>query len=164
MSRLFLGIGSNLGDRLAFLRAGCERLRNTDALCVLRVSPLYETDPIGKTDQGAFLNGVIECLSECDPRNLMSILREIERSVGRVARGRWEPRELDIDILYYGDLVISSSIVSIPHPEIPHRRFVLQPLCDLAPGFPDPLRGTRIMDLLMACRGTEQVKRILDTM
>ena len=163
MARLFLGLGSNLEDRLGFLRSGLDRLRDVELLQVVRCSSVYETEPVGKTDQGPFLNAVVECMCECEPRNLMSILREIERSAGRKQRGRWEPRELDIDLLYYGDMVITSALVKIPHPEIPHRRFVLEPLAEIAPGFPDPLRGKRIGDLLAAVTGPEQVKRILDT-
>ena len=90
-------------------------------------------------------------------------MREIERSAGTKSRGRWEPRELDIGILYCGDMVVTSPLVRIPHPEIPRRRFVLTPLADLAPLFPDPLRGRRIVDLLAECPGNEQVRRFMDT-
>ena len=162
MPRLFIGLGSNLGDRLAHLRAGVEGLRRLDAIAVRRLSPVYETDPVGKTDQGPFLNAVAECWSDCDARTIITLLKKIEREAGRTDRGRWEPRELDLDILFYGDAVLTRSEVRIPHPEIPHRRFVLRPLADIAPLFPDPLRGKRIDQLLAVCAGTEQVKRILD--
>jgi len=162
MARLFIGMGSNLGDRLASLRSALTRLRDTDCLSVVRCSSVYETEPVGKKDQGPFLNAVVECASGCEPRNLLSVLREIERQSGRQERGKWEPRELDLDILFYGDLVLTTDVLRIPHPQVPHRRFVLEPLAEIAPGFPDPLRGTRISDMLRACPGTEQVTRILD--
>ncbi len=162
MARLFIGLGSNLGDRLGYLREGVSRLRGMDCLAVREVSPVYETDPVGKKDQGRFLNAVAGCRSECEPRNLIALLKEVERTVGRKDRGRWEPRELDLDILYYGDLVLTRSEVRIPHPEILVRRFVLRPLADIAPLFPDPLRGKRVEQLLAVCPGSEQVTRILD--
>lgn len=163
MPRVFLGLGTNVGDRIGFLRAGVGRLRNIETLDIRRFSPIYETEPVGKKDQDPFLNVVVECFSDCDPRNLMPMLKEVERATGRRPRGRWEPRELDLDILYVGDLVITSPEVRVPHPEIPNRRFVLEPLCELAPLFNDPLRGTRLLDLLAVCPGNEQVTRIIDT-
>ncbi len=164
MRRIFLGLGSNLDDRMGYLRAAVARLRDTDCLSVERCSSVYETSPVGKTDQGHFLNAVVDCRSNCDPRNLVPVLKEIERSLGRRHRGRWEPREIDIDLLFCGDLVITSREVIVPHPELRRRRFVLEPLTELAPLFPDPMRGARVVDLLHACGGSEQVKRILDTL
>ena len=162
MPRLFIGIGSNLGDRIESLRSGVTRLRDTDCLSVVRCSSVYETEPVGKKDQGPFLNAVVECASSCEPGNLLSVLREIERQCGRKERGRWEPRELDLDILFYGDLVLTTAALRIPHPEVPRRRFVLEPLSEIAPRFPDPLRGNRVIDMLRDCPGSEQVTRIKD--
>jgi 2-amino-4-hydroxy-6-hydroxymethyldihydropteridine diphosphokinase len=162
MAVVFLGLGSNIGDRLEFLRAGMKRIRAIDMLEVVTCSSVYETEPVGQKNQGTFLNAVVKCRSECDPRNLMPILMEVERMAGRKKRERWGPRELDIDILYCGDMVVTSRVVRIPHPEIPHRRFVLAPLAEIAPDFPDPLRGSRVKDLLRRCPGNERLKKIMD--
>lgn len=128
-----------------------------EGLIVVRISGVYETEPVGIKEQAAFLNAVLEGWSALHPIDLIGRLKEIEQKIGRTTSVRWGPREIDIDILYAGDLVVASPAVRVPHPEAPNRRFVLVPLAELAPGFPDPLTGRRLSDLLTACPGTEAV-------
>ncbi len=127
--RAFLGLGSNLGDRQAHLRRAV-----STAPDVLRVSPLYETEPVGGPQgQEPYLNVVIELATDRTPRQLLAVGRELEDGAGRVRRERWGSRTLDVDVLLVGDLVVNDPDLQVPHPRMWERRFVLAPLADLAP-------------------------------
>ena len=127
-----IGLGSNLGDRHAHLRFGVERLR--EFLQDIRVSPLYETDPVGDTDQPPFLNAVCVGRTVLSARQLLSQLQDAERAAGR-RRGarRFGPRTLDLDLLVYGPAVLVSAELTVPHPRLRERAFVLVPFADVAP-------------------------------
>jgi 2-amino-4-hydroxy-6-hydroxymethyldihydropteridine diphosphokinase len=126
--RAFLGLGSNLGDREALLRRAVASLPE-----VVAVSPLYETDPVGGPEQGAFLNLVVELDTERTPRELLELCQELEADARRVRLERWGPRTLDADVLLVGDLAVDEPDLVVPHPRMWERRFVLAPLADLAP-------------------------------
>ena len=129
MTRAFVALGSNLGDRRAHLRAAVAGLPD-----VVAVSPLYETDPVGgPEDQGAYLNAVVELDTELSPRALLELGQGLERAAGRVRGGRWGPRTLDVDVLLVGHLVVDEPDLQVPHPLMWKRDFVLVPLRDLAP-------------------------------
>jgi 2-amino-4-hydroxy-6-hydroxymethyldihydropteridine diphosphokinase len=131
--RAFIGLGSNLGDRLAALRQAVARLEEGGD--VTAVSPLYETEPVGgPEDQGAFLNIVVELATTDSPRQLLARCRALEEAAHRVRTVRFGPRTLDADVLLVGDLVVDEADLVVPHPRMWERRFVLQPLADLAPG------------------------------
>jgi 2-amino-4-hydroxy-6-hydroxymethyldihydropteridine diphosphokinase len=132
MTRVYLGLGANLGDREATLDRAVEALR-TRGVRVLRRSPVYETEPVGRADQPLFLNQVVEAETDLAPAELLEVAQAIERDCGRVRLERWGPRTLDVDILLFGDAVIESARLRVPHPEMIRRRFVLQPLADLRP-------------------------------
>jgi 2-amino-4-hydroxy-6-hydroxymethyldihydropteridine diphosphokinase len=128
LTRAFLGLGSNLGDRHALLRAAVDALPD-----VVAVSPLYETDPVGGPEQGAFLNLVVELSTSRSARELLAVCAEREEAAERVRVERWGPRTLDVDVLWVdGDEVDEPDLV-VPHPRMWQRRFVLAPLRDLAP-------------------------------
>jgi 2-amino-4-hydroxy-6-hydroxymethyldihydropteridine diphosphokinase len=135
----FLGLGSNLGDRWQYLRDGVGELPD-----VIRISPVYETDPVGgPADQGPFLNLVVELSTDRTPRQLLASAQAAEASAHRVRRERWGPRTLDVDVLLVGEGVVHDSDLVIPHPRMWERAFVLIPLYDLAPDIvggrrPDP--------------------------
>jgi 2-amino-4-hydroxy-6-hydroxymethyldihydropteridine diphosphokinase len=130
--RAFIGLGSNLGDRLAALRRGVAQLEAGGD--VTAVSPLYETEPVGgPEDQGAFLNVVVELATVDSPRQLLSRCQELEEAAHRVRTVRFGPRTLDADVLLVGDLVVDDPDLVVPHPRMWERRFVLAPLADLAP-------------------------------
>ncbi len=131
--RAFLSLGSNLGDRAATIRGAIENLAD-----VVGVSPVYETDPVGGPEQGAFLNVVVELDTSCSPRELLERCRAAEESAGRVRSERWGPRTLDVDVLLVGDLVVDEEDLQVPHPRMWQRRFVLAPLRDLAPDLVTP--------------------------
>jgi 2-amino-4-hydroxy-6-hydroxymethyldihydropteridine diphosphokinase len=142
----YIGLGSNLGDREDNLRAALERLAEFGRV---RVSSLRETEPVGVTDQPRFLNAAAELVTELSPQDLLARLLEIERELGRdrARERRWGPRTIDLDLLLYGDQVLDEPGLTVPHPRLDERRFVLEPLHELAPelSLPD---GRRVVDLL----------------
>jgi 2-amino-4-hydroxy-6-hydroxymethyldihydropteridine diphosphokinase len=130
--RAFIGLGSNLGDRLAALRQAVAQLKEGGD--VTAVSPLYETEPVGgPEDQGAFLNVVVELATSDSPRQLLARCQALEETAHRVRTVRFGPRTLDADVLLVGDLVVDDPDLVVPHPRMWERRFVLAPLADLAP-------------------------------
>jgi 2-amino-4-hydroxy-6-hydroxymethyldihydropteridine diphosphokinase len=132
MARAFIGLGSNLGDRRAHLRAAVEGLRAGGD--VVAVSPLYETDPVGGPEgQGPYLNLVVELATADPPRRLLERCRLLEEAVGRVRAERWGPRTLDADVLWVEGWTVDEADLTVPHPRLWERRFVLRPLADLAP-------------------------------
>jgi 2-amino-4-hydroxy-6-hydroxymethyldihydropteridine diphosphokinase len=138
----YVGLGANLGDREATIRAAVAELPG-----VVGVSTLRETDPVGVTDQPRFLNGVAALETELAPRELLDVLLAVERRLGRERRERWGPRTIDLDLLLYGDEVIDEAGLTIPHPRLHDRRFVLEPLAGLAPKLVVPGLG-RVEELL----------------
>lgn len=130
MARAFLGLGSNLGDRVALLRAALDRLV---AVGLVAESPWYETDPVGGPEQGPFLNCVAELDTDLSPRQLLAVARRLEAAAQRVREARWGPRTLDVDVLWVEGTVVEDPDLAVPHPRMWERRFVLAPLRDLAP-------------------------------
>ena len=127
--RAFLGLGSNLGDRWAHLRAAVAGLPD-----VVAVSSVYETEAVGgPPGQGPYLNAVVELDTELSPRRLLEVARRLEEAAGRVRSERWGPRPLDVDVLLMGDLAVDEPDLQVPHPRLWERTFVLAPLADLAP-------------------------------
>ena len=135
MTRAFLGLGSNLGDRWALLRAAVDALDG-----VVATSPVYETDPVGGPEQGRYLNVVVELDTPLDARGLLDECRRLEAAAGRVRTVRWGPRTLDVDVLWVDGEIVDDPDLQVPHPRMWERRFVLAPLADLAPDLvPAPL-------------------------
>lgn len=136
LARVFLGLGSNLGDRERNLDRALEYLR--ERLRVLKVSKIYDTDPIGNTDQPRFLNLVCEVNTRLSPEGLLTLAKGIETKMGRKSK-TGEPRPIDIDILLYGELVVKTPELEIPHPRMAEREFVLVPLAEIAPDVVHPV-------------------------
>lgn len=140
MKLVYIALGSNLGDREENLRRAREQIDARD-LRMLRASSIYETEPRDVEDQPWFLNQVIECQTELFPRQLLARLQKIERAMGRKRRVTKGPREIDLDILLFGDAVVKAPELEVPHPRLTERRFVLEPLAELVPEKKHP--GTR---------------------
>ncbi len=148
--RVFLSLGSNLGDRGEMLRLGLDRLGKLPGTRIVGRSGLYETEPVGELNQPAFLNLAAEIETGLGPLELLNAVQEIERELGREAGPRWGPRLIDIDIILWGDTVIEEGQLQTPHPRFRQRAFVLVPLCDIAPDVRDPVTGQTMRQLLNA--------------
>jgi 2-amino-4-hydroxy-6-hydroxymethyldihydropteridine diphosphokinase len=143
VTRVFVGLGSNLGDREATILRALGRLQDEPGLVVGRVSSLRETDPVGFVDQPRFLNGVVELETDLPARDLLTRLLAIERDLGRT-RGQGPPlgpRTIDLDLLLYGEDSIAEAGLQVPHPRLHERRFVLEPLAELDASLAIPGRG-----------------------
>ena len=142
MTRAYVGLGANLGDREATIRAAVDALGAEEGIDVVAVSTLRETEPEGVGEQPAFLNGAAALETTLPARELLDRLLEIEQRFGRVRiAGEHGPRTLDLDLLLYGDDTIDEPGLAVPHPRLHERRFVLEPLAELAPGLLVPGRG-----------------------
>jgi 2-amino-4-hydroxy-6-hydroxymethyldihydropteridine diphosphokinase len=129
----YLGLGSNVGDRAAFIREAVRRLDETPCVTVQATSSFYETDPWGETDQAPFVNAVARVVTALGPHELLAEAKRVEEEAGRQPRRRWGPREIDIDLLLSGDLRIDTPELTVPHPHLMERQFVLVPLAELDP-------------------------------
>ena len=133
MTRAYLALGSNLGDRLAHLQGAVDSLGEATGVQVVAVSRVYETDPVGGPEQDAFLNAVVAVDTDLDPHGLLALAHALETEARRVRAERWGPRTLDVDVLLYDDLTIDDPDLQIPHPRMWERGFVVAPLHDVAP-------------------------------
>ena len=153
MSRtVYIGVGANQGTPDRTLRAAIAELAALDALEGLRVSRVRSTAPVGPLEQPDFLNAAVVAETQWEPEALLCLLHVLEARHGRrrSQEVHWGPRTLDLDLLMLGDLTVSTASVRLPHPELPHRRFVLEPLCDLAPDARHPVSGRTLQQLLEA--------------
>ncbi len=145
---VYLGLGSNLGDRAASLRDAVDAL--APQISVQQVSSYYETEPWGYTDQPAFLNLALKAATALEPLELLKTLKDLETGLGRLPTFRYGPRQIDIDILFYDDRVIDLPELSVPHPRLAERAFVLVPLAELAPRLIHPVLKKTVTELLAA--------------
>lgn len=152
MARVFLGVGTNEGDRLDNLSRAVHRLAASGAARLVRMATIAETKPIGGPPQADFLNTVLEIETVLSPHELLASLKGIEDDMGRSPSvERWGPRLIDLDILLYEDRVINEPQLVVPHPQMHTRRFVLEPLAQLAPEVVHPVLKRTIEELLHAC-------------
>ncbi len=158
--RILLSLGSNQGDRAGNLRAAVRALNERDGVRVAAVSRGYATAPMGVVDQPDFLNAAVVVETELTPLELLDAVKEIETRLGRGATYRWGPRVIDIDIVLAEDTVITSDMLTLPHPEFRSRAFVLKPLAEIAPDDIDPLTGKTVAEL---ARAPEAVGRVVKT-
>ena len=155
---IYLGLGSNLGDRKANLEKALQFLGQT--LSVEQISSVYETHPMGNEEQPLFLNAVCRVATDIGPFQLLSLIKGIEVALDRVPSFPNAPRPIDIDILLYGNLIIEAAELVIPHPRLEERAFALVPLAEIAPDLIHPISGRSIQDLMSGVQGQAGVSKI----
>lgn len=146
---VYLSLGTNLGDRAANLKLAISSL--PPQMTVKAKSNVYETPPWGYTEQGAFLNQVVMATTYLEPDLLLKHLKRLETALGREATFRYGPRLIDIDILFFDDLVLDTPLLTIPHPHLHERGFVLIPLMDIAPDLVHPVTGMSVREMILLC-------------
>ena len=147
MYAAYIGFGSNIGDRLAYIQNAIDILSKTEGIILKEISSIYTTDPVGYEEQPQFLNGVAVIQTSLSPLSLLHTLKDIETAIGRKHRIRWGPREIDLDILIYEDVCVQTEKLVIPHPEMHLRGFVLVPLAEIAPDLMHPVFQVSIQTL-----------------
>ena len=160
MHLAYIGFGSNIGDRQAYIHNALHRLAAEEGVTLQKSSSFYETAPVGYEEQGQFLNGVAEIQTCLSPHRLLHTLKQIETAVGRQHRVRWGPREIDLDLLIYGDVCLREEGLIVPHPEMHRRGFVLVPFAEIASGVVHPLLGETIGVLLENVEGRAGVTEL----
>jgi 2-amino-4-hydroxy-6-hydroxymethyldihydropteridine diphosphokinase len=157
-TEIFLSLGTNLGDREENLIRCLETLGAVEELEIIRISSIYETDPIGVTEQPDFLNMVVEIITSLSPMELLHTVKNIEKKLGRKETFRWGPRLIDIDILAYKNLILEENELFIPHQRLAERLFVLVPLKEIAPFFRHPKTKKPVKELIRNCSDLTQVR------
>jgi 2-amino-4-hydroxy-6-hydroxymethyldihydropteridine diphosphokinase len=158
--RAFVGLGSNLGEREALIGQALDELAALPDTTLIRVSSLYDTEPVGVIEQPRFLNAVAMLDTELTARQLLWNLQRIEARLGRTRSQRWGPRTMDLDLLLYGDLVIEEDDLRLPHPELARRAFVLVPLVELDPQLTHPVSRLSVVQMLARLEHKSPIKRI----
>lgn len=153
----FISLGSNLGDRAAYLQEALHRLKR-EPLSIRAVSPLYETAPVGGPSQDFFLNACAALGTDLPPVSLLRRLQQIEKALGRVRRERWGPRTIDLDLLAYDKVIMHTPALELPHPRMHEREFVLKPLSIIAPELKIPGAWKTVRRLLEECPSTAGVR------
>ncbi len=149
LQTVFIGLGSNLGDRRNNVERALEELKLSGMVEVKKVSAFYETEPVGPPPQGKYLDAAAEIETILTPHTLLALLKKVEAGIGRTPSDiRWGPRKIDLDILLFGDLVIDEEDLKIPHPLLHERLFMLEPLCEIAPDVVHPILKKPVAQIL----------------
>jgi len=156
----YIGIGSNVGDSLKNCQDAVENISRTTGIDLKTVSSFYKTEPVGIETQGFFINAVVEIKTAFSPQSLLQILQNIEKIMGREREVKGGPRIIDLDLLFYGQDVVNQNNLTIPHPEIHTRRFVLEPLCEIASYLIHPVFGVSICGLKDRLNDNKLVEKI----
>ena len=144
---IFIGLGSNIGKREAYINSAIKEIRSIQKTDIIHISSIIETKPIGNVLQPNFLNAVVRINSELEPIRLLNRLQVIEQKLGRHRTEKWSPRTIDLDILFYDELILSSDELTIPHPEIMNRSFILQLMNEIASEYTHPLQKKTMKEL-----------------
>lgn len=147
-----------MGERPQFLKEAIEKIAESDKISIRRVSSVYESQPVGYENQGWFLNLVVEVQTSFEPVPLLEHLLSVEEQMGRKRGKKWGPRNIDLDMLFYENHIIDSDRLTVPHPRMHQRRFVLEPLAQIAPEFLHPLLGKSVRELLESCEDESVVR------
>ena len=160
MAHAYIGFGSNIDDRLHYITQALRLLLDAEDISLIQISSLYETEPVGYEEQNWFLNGVVAVETDLLVHELLALLKGIEELVGRKHRSRWGPREVDLDLLIYDQCCINTPDLTVPHPEMHQRSFVLVPFAEIAPDILHPIFGQNIRTLLSNLNDEKTVKLV----
>jgi 2-amino-4-hydroxy-6-hydroxymethyldihydropteridine diphosphokinase len=158
LAEVYLSLGSNIGDRIRYLKRAIGKIGESDSVVIRKISPVYETDPVGNPDQPRFLNVVISIETTLKPLRLLDYLLDIEEKLGRERNEKWGPRTIDLDILLFDELITSSDRLTLPHPRMHQRKFVLVPLSQVNPNLFHPSLKKSVEDLLRLCPDQSKVE------
>lgn len=161
-STVYLGIGSNLGHRQEYCSAALNALRENPAVILRRVSSLYETEPLEFRSQGNFLNAVTEMDTSLTANAFFAFSQQVEQGLGKKVEIRKGPRTIDLDLLFYGNQIVHTPELTIPHPMIPLRAFVLVPLSEIAPQLVHPSLGKNVLELLSGMKENQEIKKVAE--
>jgi 2-amino-4-hydroxy-6-hydroxymethyldihydropteridine diphosphokinase len=160
MREVYIGLGSNVDDRIQNIRTALDTIQKSRGVKVLRTSSFFQTDPMGFEDQDWFINAAAELQTALLPLQLLDLLQSIEQKMERNTPFKWGPRNIDLDILFFGDRIVEEPDLTIPHPLVEMRRFVLEPLAELAPSGVHPLQKKTFQELLEELGVAQQVEKI----
>ncbi|MCC5425056.1 2-amino-4-hydroxy-6-hydroxymethyldihydropteridine diphosphokinase [Clostridium botulinum] len=146
MHTAYVAFGSNMGEKESYIKRALEKIEER-GIEIIKVSSIYETEPYGVLDQDSFLNGVVKIETNLTPEDLIGELLNIEKQLDRVRERRWGPRTIDLDIIFYDDLIINEKNLVIPHKDMENREFVLKPLCDIDENFIHPVLKKSVREL-----------------
>ncbi|MCR1973397.1 2-amino-4-hydroxy-6-hydroxymethyldihydropteridine diphosphokinase [Clostridium sporogenes] len=146
MHTAYVAFGSNIGEKESYIKRALKKIEER-GMKIIKVSPIYETEPYGVLDQDSFLNGVVKIETNLIPEDLIGELLNIEKQLDRVRERRWGPRTIDLDIIFYDDLIINEKDLVIPHKDMENREFVLKPLCDIDENFIHPVLKKSVRQL-----------------
>ena len=158
MDKVFISIGSNLGDRKTNCKRALEAMAEFSN--VVKVSSLYETEPVGNENQPDFINLAVEISTDLSPHELLKHLNEIEGRLGRIRSEKWGPRTIDLDIIFYGEVILNDNDLIIPHPEAHERQFVLEPICEIDSELIYPGLGIPVYDVLRKLKTNKKVVKV----
>jgi len=158
MDKVFISIGSNLGDKEAYCRKAAEEMASFSD--IVKLSSLYETEPVENQDQPNFINAAIQISTELSPHELLKVLNGIENKLGRVRQEKRGPRTMDLDIIFYGNLIVEDDDLIIPHPRAHIRKFVLVPVCEIDPELIYPGLGVTLIEVLQQIADSEKVVKL----
>ena len=157
---VFIGIGSNVGDRVITIRSAIDLINCLSNTLVEKISSLYKSSPFGEIEQNNFINAVIKISTRLNPKELFIKLKNIEQKLGRVKREKWGPREIDLDILFFNDLIISDEIITLPHKGIIYRDFVMIPLIEIEPELIHPVFNKKIFEFVTALKTNNIINKL----
>jgi 2-amino-4-hydroxy-6-hydroxymethyldihydropteridine diphosphokinase len=157
---VFIGIGSNAGNKIENIKSAIDLISRFEDCKVEKVSSIYETLPFGDIKQDNFLNAVIKITTSLNPQELFVELKRIEKKLGRIAREKWGPREIDLDILFFNDLIFSDEIITLPHKGIIYRDFVLVPLIEIEPELVHPVFNKKIVDFVLELKTKNIINKL----
>ncbi len=164
MSKVYCGLGSNIGDRLSYLYRAAELLNSHKNCSVVKSSPVYETAPMGEKKQNNYYNAALEVQTELDVYGFHSVIKSIEKEIGREKSYHWGPREIDIDLLFFDNMVIDTPDLTVPHKGITERDFVLVPLLDIAPGIALPDSGKKLSEFNISLTNHYILRKVLENL